>query len=170
MSKKYYINKIISLILIINFIFWFGIYISRNLVLFQLFEPENLALKKLFYNVDLNYLFSSLYPLFISHIFLFISFVLLFILFISLTELKFKENGWLLITTLIIFITAPFEFYLILYDYKIVNLILKIPETDYNQILFLIKERLTILSNFTLIEIFSYLIVIYLVIFKPLKK
>lgn len=170
MINKKQLNQIITFLLTLNFILWLGIYIARLLVTFQLFEPIDLSLRNLFINFDLNPIFYSVYPLIVSSIVLYITLIILFIVFLVTTELKFKENGWLLITTLIIFITCPFELFLIYKDLKLINLILEIPNVNFNIILTLIRERLTILSNFSIVEIFSYIIIIYLVMFRPLQK
>jgi hypothetical protein len=39
-----------------------------------------------------------------------------------------------------------------------------------SQVLYLMKERMTLLNSFSLIEIFAYIFVIALTIFKPLQK
>jgi hypothetical protein len=91
------------------------------------------------------------------------------LIFIGTSKLNLRRNGWLFIITMIIIITAPFEIYLSLIDYKIIRLgLANIYESNF--ILELIKERLTKLNSFSLIEIFSYLAIIFLTLFRPLQK
>lgn len=170
MINKKQINQILTFLLTLSFILWLGIYISRLLITYQLFEPVDLSLKKIFINYDLNPIFYSFYPLIVSSLVLYLALLILFIFYLVTTERKVKENGWLLIITLIIFITSPFELYLCYKDLKLINTILEIPKVNFNEILSLVKERLIILNNFSLIEIFSYFIIAYLVIYKPLQK
>lgn len=170
MINKKQLNQLITYLLSLIFVLWLGIYTARLLVTYQLFEPVDLSLRNLFINFDLNPIFNSFYPLIISSIVLYLTLIILFILYLVTTDLKIKENGWLLIIALIIFVTCPFELFLVYKDLKLINTILEIPNINFNIILTQIRDRLTILSNFSVIEVFSYFIIIYLVIFKPLQK
>ena len=153
-------SKIILLFTIIFFTVWLGGYIARQIAVYQLFEPVELNLKT-FYNANnLTSAISLLVPLIISNLITYTFFLILFLILISTSKLNLRKNGWLFIITLIILITAPFEIYLSLIDYKIIRLgLANINESNF--ILELIKERLTKLNSFSLIEIFSYLAIIF---------
>lgn len=162
-------SKTILLFTTIFFTVWLGGYIARQIAVYQLFEPVELNLRTFYNPNNLSSAFTLLVPLIISNLITYACFLLLFLTFIVVSKLNLRRNGWLFIITLIIIITAPFEIYLSLIDYKIIRLgLANINEP--NAIFELIKERLTKLSSFSLIEIFSYLSIIFLVLFKPLQK
>lgn len=96
---------------------------------------------------------------------MFISFALLLLS----PTMEINRQGWLLGSTIIIFVTAPFEIYLSTKDFNILSIISGVtfsPETVVN----LLKDRMTFLGGFTLIEIFLYVGVIYFFTVKPLQK
>jgi len=162
-------SKIVLLFTIIFFTIWLGGYIARQIAVYQLFEPVELNLKTFYNPGNLSSAISILIPLIISHLITYACFLLLFLIFIITSKLNLRMNGWLFIITMIIIITAPFEIYLSLIDYKIIRLgLANINESS--SILELIKERITKLSSFPLIEIFSYLAIIFLALFRPYQK
>ena len=162
-------SKTVLLFTIIFFTVWLGGYIARQIAVYQLFEPAELNLRTFYSTNNLSSAISLLVPLIISNLITYTCFLLLFLIFILISKINLRRNGWLFIITLIIIITAPFEIYLSLIDYKIIRLgLANINES--NAIIELIKERLTKLSSFSLIEIFSYLSIIFLMLFKPLQK
>lgn len=162
-------SKTVLLFTTIFFTIWLGGYIARQIAVYQLFEPVELNLRTFYNTNNLSSAISLLVPLIISNLITYACFLLFFLTFIVVSKLNLRRNGWLFIITLIIIITAPFEIYLSLIDYKIIRLgLANINEA--NPILELIKERITKLSSFSLIEIFSYISIIFLVLFKPLQK
>lgn len=170
MANKNTIEKIITFLMFIFFSIWFGSYIVRNLLIFQFFEPKNVSLRNELKNFDLSPVYYVIYPVIVTNLVSFLSFFIIFLIFIIITKIKLKENGWLLIIALLIFITAPFEFYLLLKDYQIIMLVVHNFVNNSSQVLYLIKERMTLLNSFSLIEIFAYIFIIALIIFKPLQK
>jgi len=162
-------SKTVLLFTIIFFTVWLGGYIARQIAVYQLFEPVELNLKTFYNPNNLSSAISLLVPLIISNLITYTCFLLLFLIFIGTSKLNLRKNGWLFIITLIIIITAPFEIYLSLIDYKIIRLgLANINESNF--ILDLIKERLTKLNSFSLIELFSYIAIIFLTLFRPLQK
>lgn len=162
-------SKTILLFTTIFFTVWLGGYIARQIAVYQLFDPVELNLKTFYNTNNLPSAISLLVPLIISNLITYTCFLLFFLIFIVVSKINLRKNGWLFIITLIIIITAPFEIYLSLIDYKIIRLgLANINEA--NSILELIKERLTKLNSFSLIEIFSYLSILFLILFKPLQK
>jgi hypothetical protein len=170
MANKNTIEKIITFLMFMFFSIWLGSYIVRNLLIFQFFEPENLSLRNELKNFDLSPVYYVIYPAIVTNLVSFLSFFIIFLIFIIITKIKLKENGWLLIIAFLIFITAPFEIYLLFKDYKIIVLIMDNFVNNSSQVLYLMKERMTLLNSFSLIEIFAYIFVIALTIFKPLQK
>ncbi len=162
-------SKIILYITAIFFIFWLGGYVTRHLVIYQFFEPENLALKPEFQSTQLDTHLIIILPLFVFNIISYVFFLIFFIIFLFFSKLNLKKEGWLIIITLIVLITSPFEIYLSVRDYiisKNIHYELATPLTIIN----LIRERITSFNGFSLIEIFSYCGIVFLVIFKPLRK
>ncbi len=160
--------KILLLLTICFFSVWLGGYIARLIAVYPLFDPIELTVKS-FYVSHLESVFYTLLPLIILNLISFSCFLITFILFLFSSKLNLKSNGWLFIIVLIVFITAPFEIYLSVIDYKIIKTILN-NINDVNSILEMVRERMVKLSSFSLIEVFSYLAVIFLALFQPLTK
>lgn len=170
MANKNNIEKIITFIMFLTFSIWLGSYTVRNLLVFQFFEPENLSLRSELKNYDLSPVFYVIYPVIVTNLISFLVFFLSYIIFLISTKIKFKENGWLLIITFLIFTTSPFELFLSMKDYEIIKVISENLERNSSQIIHLLKERMTIINSFSLIEIFVYMVIIALLIYKPLIK
>ncbi len=151
------------------FILWLGGYVARHLTIYQFFEPENLELRNVFNEVSLESHLFLILPLIVFNIISYFFFLIFFIVFLFISKINLKIEGWLLIITLIILITAPFEIFLLVKDYEISkNIFYNL--RDANSIINMLRDRITILSSFSLIEIFSYCGVLFLIIFQPLKK
>lgn len=162
-------SKIILFITITFFVLWLGGYVLRQLVVYQFFEVENLELRKIYSTENLMPVYHSLLPVFVYNLITYSVFLIFFIAFISTSKIKIKSEGWFFIIILLIAVTAPFEIYLLTFDYKIVGEIFSASATALDT-LNLIKERMTILSSFSLIEIFSFIGILFLAIFRPLRK
>ena len=93
--------------------------------------------------------------------------IVCFTLFLFASHLKLKENGWLFIIAAIIYLTLPFETFLLVDDYKLIVFFLN-EQFSSEMIVDLITDRLYRLSSFPIIQILSYLSIPYLLIFKPL--
>lgn len=162
-------SKVFLYFTVLFFTLWLGGYVARHLVIYQFFEPENLGLKEIYKIDSLDGSLYTILPLFILNIISFVFLLIFFISFLLSSKINLKYEGWLLIITLLIFLTAPFEIYLLIKDYEIVkDIYYHLANSD--TIINLIRDRITLLSNFSLIEIFAYCGVIFLVVFKPLRK
>jgi len=162
-------SKVLLYFTSLFFILWLGGYVARHLSIYQFFEPENLELRTIFNKVVLQSHLYLILPLIVFNIITYIFFLISFILFLFISKINLKLEGWLLIITLIIFITAPFEIFLLIKDYEIAkNIYYNL--SDANSIINMLRDRITILSSFSLIEIFSYCGVLFLIIFQPLRK
>jgi hypothetical protein len=168
MNKLSLTPRIILYITISFFAVWLGGYIARQIAIYPLFDPIELSLKTAYVN-HLEAVFYTLLPLILLNIISFSCFIISFILFLLTSKLNLKINGWLFIIVLIVFVTAPFEIYLSLIDFKIIKAILNNIQ-EVNPILDLLRERMVKLSSFSLIEVFSYLAIIFLALFQPLTK
>jgi hypothetical protein len=102
----------------------------------------------------------------------FVSFIITivaFLLFIITSKISLRENGWLFIIFIAVLITLPFEIYLMTIDYKII-LMLNSSSIDANQIISLLRKRITVLSSFPILVLITYLSFFYFIVFKPLTK
>lgn len=169
MQKLNKLSKIILTISVLFFSFWMGGYLLRQMVIYQLFEPENMTLRSNYSIQNLHDVFLTILPLFVFNIATYLCFIITLILFLFVSKISLKNEGWLFISVLIIGICSPFEIFLILKDYKIAQVIYS-GIFDSNAVFAMIKERLTILSSFSLIEIFSFIGVVFLCILQPFKK
>ncbi len=148
---------------------WLGSYMTRLFVTYRLFEDTDFILKPYYHSGNLSEVLLTLLPAFTSTLILYIIFFIFFIFFLIFSKLNFKQNGWLFIITLLVFVTFPFEAYLMNIDYKIVSLVNK-ESFNPTEVIELIIERFKVFSSFPVIEIFCYFAIIFLLIFKPLTK
>lgn len=167
--KKNILSKILLSLCLTSFLIWLGSYISRQLLVYQLFEPINLELKSLYNVQNLMGILETVLPILVINLISYPSFLVLFFFYIFSSKIKIKNEGWLFIILMIVIITAPFELYLTLLDYKIVSL-LYAGTFDSNAVVELIRERIVVLSSFPMIEVFSYIAAIFIAVFKPLRK
>lgn len=145
-----------------------GGYLLRLVVFYQLFEAEEFVLRSFLNIENLPGIFMILRSAVAMTLILFPLFILSYISFLFSSKINLKQNGWLFIITILIFITLPFEIYLITIDYDIV---FKINYSSFrtDDVLNLVIKRFKVLSSFPIIELICYFSVIYLMIFQPLK-
>ncbi len=148
---------------------WMGAYFARLIVFYQLFEPKDFILKPIFNDQNLHAVLTDINSLIVLTLALYLIFIITYFLFITISRISLKENGWLFIITIIVFITLPFELYLCSFDYKIISFVLS---GNFNpmEMIQLIIKRFKVLSSFPVIELFCYFSIIYFVLFKPLTK
>lgn len=162
------ISKFFMFTALLFFILWLGGYIARHLFIFQLFEPEKLALREYFNMQNVIPVFYSITSTIIFNIVSFTIFIFSFSVFLLTSGVNLKKEGWLLITTLIVYLTAPMEIFLLTFDYHIVQRLLSQVFSSY-EMLTLLKERMTVLGSFPLAEIFAYIFIVFLILFRPFK-
>jgi len=166
MKKKNTLTSIFSYVALASGSIWFGAYISRLLITYQMFEPTEPVLKNFLGNSNLPAVAEVIAPLITLTVITYILLIISFTLFLFTMQMKLKENGWLFIIAGIIYLTLPFELIQLIQDVKMISLFLK---ADYGsaKMLLLITEWLTKLNSFPVILILSYLSIPYLLIFKP---
>jgi len=169
MEKQKFISKIFLYLAVLTGIIWLGSYIERLILSYQLFDGVAFALRAYINNQNLPAIFTILDASTILTTIVYILFIVFFSLFLVTSKISLKQNGWLFITSLIIFLTMPFEAYLITIDYKCIMMI-NSGSFDPVTILNLYIMRFKILSSFPIIEILSYFAVLFLVLFRPLVK
>ncbi len=162
------ISKTFLFLFCVSGTIWLGSYITRLSLFYQLFQPDELILKKFATDQNLPGIFQTLIAA-ISINFIFYSVMIVtFVVFLITSKLNLKLNGWLFISLILVFVTLPLELYLMLIDYKIVIRVY-FGTFDQKEILNLVIKRFTVLSSFPIVEILSYITIIYLFLFQPLK-
>ena len=169
MKKISTLSKILAVLSLMSAAIWIGSYLSRLFLVYQLFEGPDLILKNYITNDNINGILFSLLPSIVVH---FISFIFMLItgfLFFLTSKLNLRFNGWLFIILLAVLITAPFEIYLMLIDYKVI-MMLNSGSFDSNLIIELLRDRIKDLSSYSIVAILTYLSFFYFIVFQPLTK
>ena len=166
MKKHNKLSSVFGYLALTSGSIWFGAYVSRLLTTYQMFEETEYTLKDYISNANLSAIFQTTFPLVNLTFYSYIVMTISFTLFLILSRLKLKENGWLLIVALIIYLTLPLESLLLMTDYKLIVLFLN-EQFGSEQILKLVVERLSKLSSFPIILILSYFTIPYFLVFKP---
>ncbi len=148
---------------------WIGSYLTRLVLVYNLFEGPELQLKYYVNNQNLNGILQSLVPAILTHFISYIVFLVAFLIFLIISKLSLKANGWLFIILVIVIVTLPFETYLMSIDFRTVNHLL-FNNFDENQIINLLRDRIKVLSSFPIVIFLSYISFFYFIIFQPLTK
>ncbi len=167
MNKLNKISKIFLFIFAASGTIWLGSYISRLSLFYQLFKGAEFQLKEFVTDQNLGGIFQTLIAVVSINMLFYLIMLIMFILFLITCRLNLRQNGWLFISMILIFLTAPFEIYLMVIDYEIVTKVFS-GNFDQNLILELVIKRFKVLSSFPIVEIFCYLSVIFLFIYQPL--
>jgi hypothetical protein len=147
---------------------WVGSYLTRLFVSYQLFQEQDFLLKEYYNEQNIGAVLKTLLPAVSTTFILYLIFIVTFVVFLISSKLSLKNNGWLFIITALVFITFPFEVYLMTIDYKII-LILNSDFFAANDALGLIISRFKLLGSFPIIHILCYFAIVFLVIFQLLK-
>ncbi len=162
-------SKILLYITSLSGILWFGSYISRLILFYQLFSGPKFNVSRYISASNLPGILYTLNDILLLAAICFFVFIISFVMFLIFSKVNLKKNGWLFISAIIVFITLPFETYLTYIDYKIFNLVNSVAYNPF-EVLNLYLKRLNLLGSFSLIEILCYASIIFLVLFQPLKK
>ncbi len=162
--------KFFLFLTIIAFAMWFGSYITRMTLSLQLFHGTHFELKDIVVKSNFDSITLTLAPAIAISFISYFAMIVFYLLFVFTSKLKMKLNGWLFISTVLILTTAPFELFLILkYDKPFVDTAFW--GTGNAQFYIqLIIDRFSKLGSFPIIEIFSFLAVAFLFMFRPFRK
>jgi len=166
MKKRNKFSSIFGFLALASGSIWFGAYIARLLTTYHMFEPTKPVLKDFITSNNLSAIIQTTFPLVNLTFFSYLMLVISFTLFLIFTQLKFKENGWLFIISMIIFLTLPFEAVLLTIDYKLIVLFIN-EQFASEEVLKLIIERITLLSSFPIILLLSYFSIPFFLVVKP---
>jgi hypothetical protein len=162
-------NKIALTLLILSAIFWLGSINIRSLIGNELLDYDEFAFK-LSIPPDREFtlfqmLSNSSLVVVISYLFVLIS----AIWFLKTTNLKIKNNGWLLMSAILFFMFVPVELYTNYLDIKFM-IAFNYPPYNRDELLKIFGERLGAFRGLPVIAVFCYYTIIPIVIFKPLRK
>lgn len=169
MQKISTVSKVFAVLSLISASIWIGSYLSRLFLVYQIFEGPDLILKSYVNDANVEGILISIMPALVVHFVAFIFMIVTSILFFATSKLNLRNNGWLFIILVAILITLPFEIYLMIIDLKII-LMLQSTSFDSNAILFLLRDRIKVLSSYSIVAILTYLSFYYFIVFQPLTK
>ncbi len=91
------------------------------------------------------------------------------VVFVRTTTIRFKQNGWLMMSAILFFMFSPVEFYTLVLDWKMIALdFFANPTLTDFRVLFI--HRLAALAGVPMIALLSYYTIVGLAIWQPLKK
>jgi hypothetical protein len=166
MKKNSNLSSVFGYLALVSGSIWFGAYVARLLTTYQMFEETEFVLKNYITNANLSTIFQTIFPIVNLTFYSYIVVIIAFTLFLISSTIKLKKNGWLLIVTLIIYLTLPLESILLMIDYKLIVFFMN-EQFSSEQILKLVIERMSKLSSFPIILVLSYLTIPYFLVFKP---
>ncbi len=162
-------NKIALTILIAGAVFWLGGINIRALIGHELLNYDQFDFRTSIPPDRENTLFqmicNSSLVVVISYFFVLLGAVW----FLATTKLKMKQNGWLLMSSVLFFIFVPVEVYTYFLDVKFIILFFSHP-ANHDELLKIFGERLGALSGVPVIALFCYYSIIPIAVFRPLRK
>jgi len=167
MNKLKTFPKIFAFVAIVSGALWLGSYVVRLIVTYNLFLENDFVLKEFISQENLQAVLLSLAPTITLSSVLYLIFIIGFTLFLFTSSISLKRNGWLFIIAAIIYLTLPFEIYLIVkIDYKLI-VALSSGIDDASEFLSLMIDRFKILGSFPIILIWCYITIPYFLLFRP---
>lgn len=162
-------NRFALTLLIISAIFWLGAINIRALIQNELLNFDQFNFRTSIPPDRENTLFQLVSN---ASIVIMASYILVFISaiwFLKTTHLRFKQNGWLIMCTILFFLFVPVEIYTYYIDIKFILLYYSYPP-NHDELLRLFGMRLGALSGIPVIALLCYYTIIPIAIFKPLTR
>ncbi len=169
MKEQYLLNKIFAFLAVLSGAIWLGSYAERMIISYQLFDID-MNIMPYVNQQNLSGIIVTIVPAVNTTFILYIFFIIVFTIFLFTSKMSLRENGWLFIIAVIVYLTLPFEAYLLTIDYKIISAFSFSDVIDAEYIVSLIKDRFATLSSFPIIIFLSYCSLIYFILFKPFTK
>jgi len=163
------LNKIFAFLTVLSGAIWLGSKAERMIISYQLFDID-MNIMPYVNQQNLSGILATIVPAVFTSFIIYIFFIFTFSIFFFTSKISLRENGWLFIITVIIYLTLPFEAYLSTIDYRIISAFSFNDASDADFILSLIKDRFTTLSSFPIIIFLSYCSLIHFLLFKPFTK
>ena len=167
MKKINIVSKIFAYIVIVSGALWLGSYFVRLVVSYNLFFENDFILKEFVSQENLQAILLSIAPTIALSSVLYLVFITGFTFFLFISRISLKRNGWLFIITAIIYLTLPFEIFLIIkIDYKLL-MAYSSGIVNASEFLSLMIERFKLLGSFPIILIWCYITIPYFLVFRP---
>ena len=167
MKKLNTAPKIFAFIAIIAGGLWLGSYVVRLILSYNLFLENDFVLKEFITQENLQAVLLSLAPAITLSAVLYLIFITGFTVFLFISHISSKKNGWLFIIAAIIYLTLPFELYLMVtIDYKLISISFS-GIVNANEFLSLLIDRFKVLGSFPIILIWCYITIPYFLLFRP---
>ena len=167
------LSKLAKIFLFLTLIFfglWLGSYTTRLILTFQLFHGTHFEVKDFVTNSNFGGILFSLAPAIATSIVAFLLLNVSYLGFLATSKLKMKLNGWLFIATVLICTVLPLELYLMIrFDKPFLDTAFY-GLADKQYFIQSIIQRFKILGSFPFIEIFAYVAIAFLFLFRPLQK
>ena len=91
------------------------------------------------------------------------------VVFVRTTPLRFRQNGWLMMSALLFFIFSPVEFYTLVLDWRMISLDF-FSNATLTEFRILFIHRLAAFAGVPIIALLSYYTIVGLAIWQPMKK
>ena len=167
MNKLKTVPKILAFIALVSGALWLGCYVVRLILSYNLFLENDFVLKEFVTQENLQAILLSIAPTIALSSILYLVFITGFTLFLFTSRISLKRNGWLFIVAAIIYLTLPFEIYLIVkIDYQLI-MAFSSGIDDANLFLSLMIDRFKVLGSFPIILIWCYITIPYFLVFRP---
>jgi len=156
-------------LLIVSAIFWLGGINVRAIIGNDLLNYDEFSFRTGIPPDEENWIFRLLS---FSSILIMISYIFVLtsvIAFLKTSKLIIKENGWLLMCSILFFAFVPVEIYTYYLDIKFYLLYLQNPP-NHDGLLRIFGERIGFLKGVPYIAVLSYYTIIFIAVFRPLHK
>jgi len=160
--------KVVLIVIVISGIIWLGGLNIRALIGFDMLQVGTLDFKPNIHPYVERTVFSLIAQ---SSIVIDIAYCILWlsgIIFLKTTKISLRENGWLMMSTIIFYLFTPVEIYTMILDGKMWYLDY-LGSNDLVEFRKLFIHRLGALSGVPMIALLSYYTIIVLVILRPLR-
>ncbi|MBK8550514.1 MAG: hypothetical protein IPL53_05400 [Ignavibacteria bacterium] len=161
--------KVSLFLLIVAAIFWLGAINVRFFIGNQLLNYDEFNFRTSIPPDEENQIFKMVSD---SSLLIMISYPVVLIcaiIFLRSCKINLRENPWLLMSAILFFVFVPVEIYTAYIDLKFMILFDKRP-ANHDRLLELFGERIGFLRGVPWIAVMSYYTIIWLSVFKPMKK
>ena len=168
-SAGFALWRVALCVLLLSALTWFGSFVTRAVVGNELLEPGTGRLITTFSLETEQHLYrvlaASAIPMVIGYILLLISSAV----FLSTSPLRLRENGWLLMSALLLYLFVPVEVFVLSLDVRMIS-VQFFGNADVPALRELFLARLGALAGAPFIAVLCYLTIVPLAIFQPLRR
>lgn len=166
LSRK---SRISLFILIVGSVFWLGAINVRFFIGNQLLNYDEFNFRTSIPPDEENQIFKMISDASVMIMIVYIIVLVSAIVFVKTCNINLRENPWFLMSVILFFAFVPVELYTSYIDLKFILLFNQRP-ANHDVLLKLFGERIGFLRGVPWIAVMSYYTIIWLSVFKPLKK